>query len=170
MIIAVTGHRPQKFAPPNTHDLLTHPAVRQVEANVRGIVKWTIEQMKPTWLISGMALGVDQWAAEQAIEMGLPVLAAIPCRNQEQFWGPVARSNYNALLSKCSNVQLVTDGPYQKHVMQTRNMWMVDRANMVLAVFDGTEGGTANCVKYAIQSRRKILRFDPRTLKSEWIG
>jgi uncharacterized phage-like protein YoqJ len=131
--------------------------------------------MKAQWLISGMALGVDQWAVEEALLLKVPVLAAIPCREQEKFWGTAAKGKYFDLLAKTQAQQYVTEGPYFKHVMQTRNEWMVDRANVVVAIFDGTPGGTANCVKYAIESRARtqrqlqILRYDPVSSKSEWI-
>jgi uncharacterized phage-like protein YoqJ len=39
-------------------------------------------------------------------------------------------------------------GPW---VMQRRNEWMVDHCDILYAFWDGTSGGTANCVKYAAQ-------------------
>ena len=33
--------------------------------------------------------------------------------------------------------------------MPTRNEYMVDLADKIIAVWDGSNGGTANCVKYA---------------------
>lgn len=34
--------------------------------------------------------------------------------------------------------------------MQSRNEWMVNRSNIVIALWDGSEkGGTYNCLKYA---------------------
>jgi uncharacterized phage-like protein YoqJ len=46
--------------------------------------------------------------------------------------------------------------------MQIRNEWMVDRADQVIAIWDGTSGGTANCVEYATKMNKPILRIDPR--------
>ncbi|MFZ2152043.1 MAG: SLOG family protein [Minisyncoccia bacterium] len=163
MIIAITGHRPQKLLAPN------------VERTTRGILHWAFQTMKPTWVISGMALGVDQWAAEEAMLLDIPVLAAIPCLEQEKFWGPRAKETYHTLLAKAKAKEFVTQGPYTKGCMQQRNQWMVDRAQALVAVFDGTAGGTANCVRYALEHRAHfqrqlpILRFDPSNSKSEWL-
>ncbi len=158
MNLAITGHRPQKLAGP------------EVELQVRAMLRWLFGSVKPTWVISGMALGVDQWAAEEAMLLRIPVLAAIPCWEQEHFWSDSAKRKYHELLSRVQHREQVTDTVYAPGVMQRRNEWMIDRANAVGAVFDGTDGGTCNAVKYAIGARKPIFRYDPRTLKSEWIG
>ena len=157
MILVITGHRPQKMAAPGT------------EQRVRPVLKWALETLKPQWLITGMALGVDQWMCEEALALGVPVLAAIPCLNQDAYWGPAARKVYNDLLARVQHREMVTNGPYKKHVMQERNRWMIDRATCVVAIFDGTPGGTANAVTYAIQARKPVFRYDPKSFNSEWI-
>lgn len=159
MIIAITGHRPQHLPP-------------GAEPNVKALVAWALREMKATMLISGMALGVDQWAAEVALDLGVPLLAAIPCSDQDRFWTPQTRAKYHSLLARAQHSDIV-QAPYHSGCMQERNIWMVDRAAMVLAVFNGTSGGTAHCVKYAIETRARrplpILKYDPNTLKSEWL-
>ena len=157
MIIAVTGHRPQKLAAPGT------------EQRVRPVLKWALETLKPQWVITGMALGVDQWMCEEALALGVPVLAAIPCWDQETFWRPEAKVKYHELLGRVQAKEVVSPGAYHAGVMQERNRWMVDRATCVVAIFDGTAGGTANAVTYAIQNRKPVFRYDPKTFNSEWI-
>jgi uncharacterized phage-like protein YoqJ len=44
---------------------------------------------------------------------------------------------------------IVCEGGYHPDKLQKRNIWMVDRSTAVLALWDGSKGGTANCVKYA---------------------
>jgi uncharacterized phage-like protein YoqJ len=52
-------------------------------------------------------------------------------------------------------------------VYQERNEWMVDRAHVVIAVWDGQKkGGTWNTIKYALAGHRKIWRIDP-TMETE---
>ena len=45
--------------------------------------------------------------------------------------------------------------------MQKRNEYMVDLADRVIAVWDGSKGGTANCVKYAEKVGKEIIRIEP---------
>jgi uncharacterized phage-like protein YoqJ len=47
--------------------------------------------------------------------------------------------------------------------MQVRNEWMVDHCNDLLAVWDGSDGGTGNCVRYAqrILEPSKLHRVNP---------
>ena len=41
---------------------------------------------------------------------------------------------------------------------QRRNEFMVDAADVLAAFFDGSQGGTANCVRYAQRVGKKIVR------------
>lgn len=38
--------------------------------------------------------------------------------------------------------------------MQIRNEWIVDRADRIIALWDGSFGGTHNCITYA--NKRKV--------------
>lgn len=51
--------------------------------------------------------------------------------------------------------------------MQIRNQWMVDRADQVIGIWDGTSGGTANCLEYATSKNKPILRIDPSLTKNK---
>jgi uncharacterized phage-like protein YoqJ len=53
--------------------------------------------------------------------------------------------------------------------MQKRNEWMVDHADAVIAVWDGSPSGTANCIGYARKKRRPILVIDPVEEVEKWI-
>ena len=53
---------------------------------------------------------------------------------------------------------------YKPYLMQTRNMHMVDNSEDIIAVWDGTAGGTGNCVKYAEKVGRNIIRIEPRNI------
>lgn len=43
--------------------------------------------------------------------------------------------------------------------MQLRNKWMVDKSDIVIAVWDGSEGGTNNCVQYATENKKRIINL-----------
>lgn len=157
-VIAVTGHRPDKlggYTPNNP-----------MQAWVKAGIETAFKAIPPTKVITGMALGVDQWAALICVKMNIPFIAAIPCQNQDKMWTSEAKEEYKRLLSLASQVVMCDDGPYEPWKMQKRNEWMVDRADMLLSVWDGTKGGTANCVKYAGKVKCPNVNIDPKDFKS----
>jgi hypothetical protein len=40
---------------------------------------------------------------------------------------------------------------------------MVHNSNYVIAVWDGTKGGTGNCVNYALRLNKQITMLNPQT-------
>ena len=68
---------------------------------------------------------------------------------------------WQEVCDKSDEVVLVTDEEYKPYLMQVRNIWMVERSDIVIAVWDGTEGGTANCVKSAEKAKKQIIRIKP---------
>jgi len=153
MIVAFTGHRPNKlggYTYPNATSLRICKSIRE-----------ELEKLKPTWAISGMAQGVDQWAAEICISLQISFTAAIPFLGQEKLWPSKAQAHYNWLLSHAKGVSVICTGEYSPKKMQKRNEWMVDNTDVLLAVWDGTSGGTANCVRYAEKKKKQIVRINP---------
>ena len=145
MTLAFTGHRPDKlggYKIPNCQFSLVVELIHDV-----------LVEMKPSSVISGMALGVDLWAPEIAMDLGIYTVAAIPFEGQESNWPVESQERYRALLNAVSDVKVVSPGGYAPWKMQYRNEWMVDHSNFVVAVWDGTPGGTANCMKYIMDKK-----------------
>lgn len=157
IVVAFTGHRPNKLGGYST----PNPMYNYIEGQITD----TLIQIKPRQVISGMALGVDQWAAEVCIKLGIPFLAAIPFRGQELYWPPESRKKYFELLDKAASVEFVNPGSYASWKMQSRNEWMVNHCDVLIAVFDGTPGGTKNCFDYAVDKEKKIIRINPKDFK-----
>ena len=76
MILAATGHRPDKLGG-YSHDIL----VRLTE-----FAQHQIRVLGPEKVISGMALGWDQAVALATISLEIPLIAAIPFEGQESVW------------------------------------------------------------------------------------
>mgnify|MGYP001569968591 CR=1 FL=1 len=156
MIVAFTGHRPGKlggYGPSPTQD------------HVRSRIREELLRIRPDSAISGMALGVDQWAAEVCYEQKIPYTAAVPFDGQERVWPLEAQVWYRELLARAAVVHVVSPGTYAPWKLQRRNEWMVDNCDVLLAVWDGSPSGTANCVEYAREKLREIVRVDPRRLR-----
>ncbi len=154
MIVAFTGHRPDKLGAWDPG----HPVV----VRVRKALRDELARNWPFYAISGMAQGVDTWAAEACVEMGIPFIAALPCDGWGQQWSLPAQERFQALLRKAKETVVVSAGPYKPWKLQKRNEWMVDHCTRLLAVFDGSAGGTYNCLAYAAEVRREIVYLEWR--------
>lgn len=154
-ILAGTGHRPDKFG--REYDL------KGPYSNfLREHILKCFELLKPRKIISGMALGFDQLLAIVALENNLKVIAAIPCDNQDSKWPDKSKKLYHSILgNSLVTVKVVSPGPYHISKMQIRNVWMADNSNAIIAAWNGSDGGTANCVRYAETKEKLIYRIDP---------
>lgn len=150
--VAFTGHRPDKLGGYGENPL---------QSWVRNQMRDRLQALKPGMVISGMALGVDQWAAEICIELALPFTAAIPFEGQEGKWPLNSQLHYRKLLEEATLKHVVSPGGYAAWKMHKRNQWMVDTCSTLIAIWDGSSGGTAGCVEYAKKVGRDILLIDP---------
>lgn len=139
LILAGTGHRPDKLGGYSDAVFLRLVA----------LAERAIERYRPTHIISGMALGWDQALARAASYQKVPWTAAVPFKGQEGAWPPGSREIYLTLLAEASRVKYVCDPGYAAWKMQKRNEWMVDHSHGLLALWDGSPGGTGNCIEYA---------------------
>lgn len=155
--VAITGHRPGVLFKHKTYEELYN------------VLEKVFDGLKPDQIITGMALGADQMAAEAAMYLGIPFLAAIPFEGQADRWKPEQIEKYLQLLEWANEIEIISEDPKGRYeiirALHDRNKWMVDRASVVVAMWNGAEkGGTAHCVRYArrVQSKRKlhIIRID----------
>lgn len=153
MTVAFTGHRPNNLGGYKT----PNPTFRWICWRLRE----ELEALKPDRAITGMALGVDQWAAAICLDKGIPYIAAVPFVGQKKTWPAASQRSYHLLLESAAEVVTVCKGEYAPEKMQRRNEWMVDHCDKLIAVWDGTAGGTGNCVRYAQKKKKEIVRIIP---------
>jgi len=151
--IAVTGHRPDKLGGYNATE--NFKAIRRHMRNF-------LEQAPDgeLELISGGALGIDQFWMEVGLHLDLPVVAALPFRGYNDRWPLFSRQKYEKLLDKCREVHYVCEPGYDPSKLQIRNVWMVDKCDTLVAYYNGSPGGTQNCVEYAISKDKRVTEFD----------
>lgn len=162
--IAFTGHRPHKLPDKATGYDPTNPTRVAVRAAIREALQRAIDKYGKTHeivAITGGALGVDQDAASIAHKLGLPFIVAAPCQGQDSKWPAASKARYKTMLGFAAEVVVIHDGPYNNTCMQDRNEWMVDHCDALIAVWDGSSGGTANCVKYAKKKKKPIVYINP---------
>jgi len=160
--IAFTGHRPPKTGLTYKDSLFNN----SVKLFIQNLLNKELSKDKLT-VITGGALGIDQLAAWAALDaQSSKQIIAEPFIGFNSKWPEKSIKQYE-VLKKQSGAEIVTvcEPRYDPKKMQLRNQWMCDHADEVWAWWDGTSGGTKNCVQYAIGKGKPI-----RNLYKEFCG
>lgn len=145
--VGVTGHRPDKLWGYDTDN----PNYERLRRYFRQMLM----ELNCGTAHTGMAIGTDIEFAKAVLEMKdylhkpIELVAHIPCDNQQCKWPRDTQLDYEYILSRCSEVTIVSPGPYAPWKMQKRNEHLVNSVDHLIAVYDGSAGGTGNCVGYA---------------------
>lgn len=166
-ICCFTGSRPQNL-PYGFNE--QHPDCVRLKELLRQEIEALITKETVSHFISGMALGVDQWAAEAVLELKerypqITLESALPCETQAVSWRVEQQERYFTIASRCDKESMLQN-KYTSDCMQKRNRYMVDSSQFVLAVWPGRPGGTGSTVKYAQQLGRQIICINPETLQA----
>lgn len=159
---AFTGHRPKSF--PWKYNETAPDCVL-----LKGVLAEQIKALADrgmTDFLSGMAQGVDLWCAQ--IVLGLkeknPALrlhCILPCEGQEIKWPVAERERYHSILRQADEVVYVSRA-YHSDCMLERNCYMVERASILLAVYNGVyRSGTGMTVRYAQKLGVETIIIDP---------
>ena len=159
---AFTGHRPKSFpwkyneAAPDCV-LLKEVLAKQIKLLAeRGVTDW----------LSGMAQGVDLWAAEIVLDLkkknpALCLHCILPCEGQERKWPASEQERYCSILWQADEV-IYVNREYTADCMLARNRYLVEHSSVLLAVYNGAyRNGTGMTVRYAKQLRREVIVIDP---------
>jgi len=147
-----TGHRPEKLNTPET----------VVKAKLEEAIRQAVADGYTTF-ISGMARGVDIWAAQIVLKLrannpAIRLIAAVPYKGFEERWSKLWQDQFNFILEYADLVKYICKG-YSMTSFQIRNEWMVDHSNRVIAVFNGELGGTKNTIDYATTKQIDVVRL-----------
>jgi len=140
--IAFTGHR--------------HLSSAQVESHLNKLHQ---DYPDAIW-ITGGAVGLDSIAASFAMAHGIRLwlILPFPIKVISKFWTP----DHKRCIQDCwdyAEKTSVLAPAYDVSVYQRRNERMVDLSDKVAAFWDGSNGGTGNCVRYAQKVGKKIFMF-----------
>lgn len=115
--------------------------------------------------ICGMATGCDLYFGEAAAALraekpGVTLEAAIPFDGQADRWDAVSRKRYFRLAEEC-DTRTVLHHDYTPDCMMDRNRYMVDHADVLVAVYGGDAGGTRSTMLYAMRQGKQIIELEP---------
>lgn len=158
-----TGHRPQSlpwgFRENDFRCAALKNALREEILNM-------IRENNVRHFISGIALGVDTWAAEIVLELrdkkACPITleCALPCEGQANRWPENDRERYFSIISRCDKKTLL-QAHYTADCMHKRNRYMVEHSEFVIAVWNGTPSGTGMTVAYARETGKEVRVIRP---------
>lgn len=165
--LSFTGHRPNKLtgyqATDWVRDRLAAIIHRAYKANYRQF-------------ICGGALGTDWIAAEEIAGLSpreypdVELILALPFKGYNVKWPIETIERFEIEIEgQADEVVYICEPGYAPWKYQKRNEWMVNRGRVLVAVYDGSEGGTQNAVHYARQCDKRIYRIDPKTKTEGWM-
>lgn len=148
-----TGHRPEKL---NTSE-------KEVKAALRKQIDQAVHDGF-TVFITGMARGVDLWAAEIVLDLRkrnkeIRLICVIPHDGFEARWSPSWQELYRYVLAEADLTRVISKG-YHTGVYQVRNEWMVNHSTRVIAVFNGQPSGTKNTIDYAYRQGVPVVMIE----------
>ena len=82
-------------------------------------------------------------------------------------WPAALRERYFSIAERCDK-ETMLQRQYTRDCMKKRNQYMVDCADVVLAVWNGEPSGTGQTVWYAKEKGKLVWRIDPATLVMEF--
>lgn len=159
MICCVTGHRSAGF--PFSRDSYTEPYQRYIQTLEDEILSLINQGCKH--FITGMAEGADLDFAQAIIlqqkkhpDIVLEAAYPYPPQPAKEWTKYQERREW---VNEHIKLNYVVSDHYYRGCMQKRNRYMVDKADVVLAIWNGKQsGGTWNTIKYA-QSKNKPIKF-----------
>jgi len=156
-----SGHRPEKLPWRKRED---DPRCLRLKEKIRDVAE-AVYLSGVTHFICGMARGCDMYFCEELISLreehpDITIEAAIPCEEQAKTWTEQERSRYFGLIAEC-DIETLVGRAYTPDCMIKRNRFMVDNSCVLIAVYDGTLGGTMQTVNYARRKGIDIIQIEP---------
>lgn len=154
--VAFTGHRPDKIEGGFDE---TSSAVIAIKQQLRAAILKKIET-GCTCFLSGMAMGADLWAAEIVLELkksipSVTLVAAVPFSGQAAKFPPDWKKRYNNVLNSADEVHVLSQD-YYRSCYYVRNRWLLSHASHLIAVYNGSRGGTMQTVGEALTAGHQI--------------
>ncbi len=158
--VSFTGYRPEKLPFFGEDDPMCIDLKNRLSEQVDTLINDGADEF-----YSGMALGLDTWAAESVLEHRkthpqIKLIAVLPCPEQADRWTDGDKARYKTILDKCDKTMTISPH-YNKECMLKRNRALVELCDVLIAVYDGKRGGTQYTVNYAKKCGKKTIVIPP---------
>lgn len=155
--VCFTGHRPEKL--PFNGDI-TIFEVKSLISKLYAEIDRSIEQGYTTF-ISGMAKGIDIWAAKYIVELKtanpqIMLICAVPYKGFASGWKGVDRWDYGWITDHADQIVYVSER-YTPYCLKKRNEFMVDRSAKLIAVVSDYSSGTGQTIRFAEKNKLDMV-------------
>lgn len=141
LIVGITGHRPARIK----------GREKEIEEWLRGQLADSKDDIELAY--SGMASGVDQIFARVAEELGIPLVCCYAFHHKS------FHPQQLAIHEKAAEIRYVSD-KRSDDVYTIRDRYLVDRCDVMYAVFDGIKaGGVWDAIQYAESLGKEVVYF-----------
>ena len=160
-----TGHRPEKMPFTFNED---NPKFQILRMSLLTLIERAALNGYDTFY-NGGARGFDIVAAEIVLSLrkkyDIRLVMALPYRAQAVKFPRDWHKRYDRILAEADEVVYVNEH-YSPSCFQERNVYMVDRSDLVIACYCGESGGTVNTIRYASRKGKKVYNvLDPMISK-----
>ena len=159
-VCCFTGYRPQKFPFPISKN---SEAYLEFENNLFDTIFNLPDKEQCYTFYSGMAVGFDIIAAELVLilkrvykKAQIKLVCVLPFETQSEKYYPDWKKRYDKVLKEADEVICLSKN-YYPSIYQERNIYMVDKSDIVITWFDGQTGGTKNTLDYAERNQKQII-------------
>ena len=171
--IGLTGHRPTKLG---GYDLSQH-GYQGLQNHLETIIEMNLQNYEVVVGHSGLALGADTIWSKAILAMRnkypgrVKFHAEIPMMSQASVWfkkadidfwqEQVATADFKTVYGDLSEFPEDQHKKLSSKFLDDRNRGMLDHSDELLAVWDGSKGGTGNAVAYAKKTNLKTIVIEP---------
>lgn len=163
---AITGPRPTRFKFGYKENMT---GCKRLKKRLRDQFALLYQEGVRRFYVGG-ALGVDMWAGEILLRLKeqpeygeLNLQLVLPCEGHDWKWDERSKKRMAFLRSHCTATMIVSDGMSPEDYRE-RNEYMVDRADVLVAVYDNDRSirsGTGMTVNYARKKKLSIILIHP---------
>lgn len=130
---------------------------------------YLIEGLGVTHFISGIDLGIGQYAAEIVLDLKrdypeITLECAISCESQAENWSVSQRERYFSIVGCCDKETLL-----QRHKTRDcnrkRKEYMVNQSDYILTVWNRKVRGASDILSIARQMEKQVIVIDPNTFE-----
>lgn len=118
-----------------------------------------------TTFMSGMAVGFDMYAAECVLSLrneleGIRFVAVVPFEGHQLKFSAADKQRFEEILKRADECVTLSQ-VYHQGVYSVRNDYLVRHADIVVACYDGSAGGTRYTVQRAEKTGREVINISP---------
>lgn len=152
--VCFSGHRPHKLVTGGASPEKVLPIIQSMlYMEIQQAINDGFENF-----MSGMAAGVDLWAARFVLSLGnkypqVKLICAVPYEGQKDRLCGEELFEYSTIIKEASEVITLSDS-YHRDCFRKRNCFMVDNSSRLIAVVSDYHSGTGQTINYA---RKKDL-------------